>query len=149
MFDHRVKEIDFKTIRPFWSILWPHKIKITPVSTINFRGIINEKLLYFKPVFFAYFLNDKIVGVNSIIQTSEEMCRIRGIWVNPKYRGNQIGFFLLKYGHILARMNKMKKIWSMPRNEALNFYLKNGYKIASDFFYDYEFGPHCFVMKEL
>jgi GNAT superfamily N-acetyltransferase len=140
----------FEIILPFWRILWPHIKTITPTSAIDFGGRQrNLELLNKKPIFLIAFLNEKIVGVNSFYDTSKTMCRSRGLWVDPLYRKQGIGTHIIQETEKIGIKQGFEKIWSIPRYEALPFYIKCGFKIASSFFNEYQFGPHCFAVKNL
>jgi GNAT superfamily N-acetyltransferase len=140
-----IKTIEYNVIHPYWKLLWPHMTPTAPVSVIDFLGIIDHKLLKFRPTYIAAYSGDKIVGVNSYVQTADDMYRTRGIWVNPENRKSGVGSLLLNYVSDVVD----GRVWSMPRESALNFYIKNGFKQASELFTKYDFGPHCFVIKEI
>lgn len=139
-----IKEINFKTILPYWKLLWPHMQSVSPVSIIDYKGDTNHDLIIYTPTFLGACKGDKIVGVISIVQSSDVLYRIRGIWVLPNERKTNIGSSLIKHCETIANG---KSIWSMPRLEALDFYLKNGFKQTTELFYRHEHGPHCFVIK--
>lgn len=145
----QTKIINFEIILPYWKILWPHMQKIEPTSPIDFGGKINEEIQKNKPIFLGVYLDKEIVGVNSILKTSESICRSRGLWVNSSKRKLGIGTLILEESKNIALKEGFTIMWSMPRYESLDFYLKNGFKKVSKLFYKYEFGPHCFVFKTL
>lgn len=145
----RLEYVDFDTILPYWKILWPHLDEILPVSLIDFGGNINHSLTKYQPTFITLQHNNKIVGVNSFVQTSDHFGRNRGIWLDPNERNKGYGRFLLFESEFLALKNNLSLIWSMPRNDALNFYLRLGFEQATKLFNKYEFGPHCFVFKRI
>lgn len=141
-----MEEISFGEILIFWTMLWPNRNSISPVSIIDFGGTTNKELVKYKPKFLACYIDKKIVGVNSIVMTSERVYRNRGIWVRPDKRKKNIGSFILNES--LKFINERPiNLWSMPRKDSLIFYLKNGFEIKSKMFHKYEFGPHCFVSK--
>lgn len=144
-----IKIVDFKTILPYWHILWPHMKQITETSPIDFGGNFNTEINKNEVIFLAVYINNRIVGVNSILKTSKQFCRSRGLWVDPLKRKQGIGTSILKECESIALKNSFKIMWSMPRQSSLDFYLKNGFKKVTSFFYKYEFGPHCFVFKSL
>jgi hypothetical protein len=145
----KVKIIDFEQILPYWKILWPHITEITKASPILFGGSTNLNLMNKNPIFLGTFVEQKLVGVNSILETSKKTCRSRGLWVSPENRNCGIGSFLMKETQKIAIEMGYKIMWSMPRQSALSFYLLHNFKKIGDFFYKYEFGPHCFVFKRL
>jgi len=139
-----IKIIHYNVIHPYWKLLWPHMKVTAPISVIDYLGIINHSLLRYSPTYIAAYKDNKIVGVNSYIRTSDDMHRTRGIWVSPDERKNGVGSLLLNYVSEVVDT----KIWSMPRQSAFKLYINNGYKQTSQFFEKHEFGPHCFMLKE-
>jgi GNAT superfamily N-acetyltransferase len=78
------------------------------------------------------------------------MYRSRGIWVDPVYRGKGVAGILFCELEGQAMKEQCKSIWSVPREKALPSYVKYGFKQTSDFFNEgMEFGPNCYVIKEL
>jgi GNAT superfamily N-acetyltransferase len=145
----RIIEIVFDEILPFWKKLWPHMNYITPISPISYKFKIDHKLKNNDVIFLAAIMDRKIVGVNSISQTNKFLWRTRGIWVDPSYRNQKVGSKLLKESEKIALNMKAIYMWSMPRKDAFDFYIKNGFEQRSKWFNEYEFGPHCYIMKEL
>jgi GNAT superfamily N-acetyltransferase len=147
-----VQEINFNEILPIWkNNLWPdRKSPIEPVTSMKYLGGYDLALKEFKPIFLAIKDNDKIVGVNSGVKTSQSLFRSRGLWVDPEYRGKNFGVMLLEETIKIAKEQKLLYVWSVPRVTALNTYLKAGFKKTSDFFDEkMEFGPNCYVLKNL
>lgn len=150
----RSEIVDFETILPIWKEkLWPNReSEIKSMSSMMYQGgydmSIYEK---YEPTFFAvYNVVNEIVGVNSGHRTSNDLYRSRGIWVDPRYRGNGIAgvLFCSLFGQ--AMKEKCKAVWSVPRKDALQAYEKVGFKKTSDFFDEgMEFGPNCYVYTEL
>lgn len=144
-----ITKIDYKTILPFWKILWPHMVRIPASSSIDIDGIFNVDLKKYKPMFLGCDIDGKLVGVNSVVQTSKNHCRSRGLFVLPSERNKGVGSFLLDRTGWIVRNNGLKVLWSMPRQSSTDFYLKNGFEQISGFFKFFEFGPHCFVIKNV
>lgn len=148
----KVKKVLFEDILPYWQILWPNrKSKIQPMSSMRYKSgyDLNIYNLY-TPTFFALFLENDIIGVNSGHKTSENYYRSRGLWIDPEYRGNNFSNFLLEAVNNQAVLEKSKYIWTIPRKSALKSYKKNGFIKTSDFFdRGVEFGPNCYALKEL
>lgn len=150
----KIAIVDFETILPIWEEkLWPGRNDpIRPMSSIKYQGgydmSIYEK---YQPTFFAvYNTIDEIIGVNSGHRTSDNLYRSRGIWVDPRYRLKGISgvLFCELYGQ--AMHEKCSALWSIPRKNALSAYEKYGFNRTSDFFDEgMEFGPNCYVYKEL
>ena len=92
-----IKHITFEEILPVWrNFLWTDRFSpIEKTSAMNFLGGHNLNNMSFAPTFFAYILNNKIVGVNSGHKCMDNSYRSRGLWVFPEYRGQHIGRKLL------------------------------------------------------
>lgn len=146
-----IKEVDFKTIYPVWkNKLWKNRVsKIEESNPIDYLGEYNPNLMKNKAICFACYINDKIVGVNTLLPTSDTFCRSRGFYINPEQRLKGLGLQLMKCTLDKASHLKYKYIWSMPRQSALPFYLKFGFKQTSEFDNQYEFGPNCFIIKTI
>jgi GNAT superfamily N-acetyltransferase len=150
----RSEIVDFETILPIWEEkLWPNReSEIKSMSSMMYQGgydmSIYEK---YEPTFFAvYNVVNEIVGVNSGHRTSNDLYRSRGIWVDPRYRLKGVSGILFCELHGQAMREGCTAIWSIPRQIALPAYEKYGFKQTSDFFDEgMEFGPNCYVYKEL
>jgi GNAT superfamily N-acetyltransferase len=142
-------EIDFETIFPIWrDKLWPG-IEIKRTSIMDYTGSANRHIENNKVKFFAFYKRGKIIGVNSLIQTSLLFSRSRGIWVDEDMRNQGVGRSLMEFTINYAKSLNCSWIWSLPRKPSLNFYIKCGFKQTSLFLDKYEFGPNCFVLKKL
>ena len=130
-----IKQIDFETISPIWKkYLWPDKKEILPMSNMRYKDIpYTEISNIYEPTYFAFYIDDKIVGVNSGHQSSRFHYRSRGLYVDPKFRKQGIGTLLLAYVCTLGKANGMVYCWSLPRKSALNTYLRAGFEQTSDF----------------
>ena len=148
-----IQEISFQGILPYWSILWPEKKSpIQLMSSMKYKGGYDIKIYNkYSPVFIAmYNESNKIIGVNSGHRTSRQLYRSRGLWIDDNYRGRRLSVHLLKEIENHAVKENCRYIWSIPRKEALRAYESNGYIQTSDFFNNkMEFGPNCYVIKEL
>jgi GNAT superfamily N-acetyltransferase len=134
-----IKQINFETIQEIWyeEDMWGQLAYANPVSSMLYKEGFNKlihNLEYSNPVFYAYFKNNKILGVNSYHKVNEVQCRSRGLYVYPKYRKNNIGVELLKYAIEQNKNKSYKFIWSMPRSTAITTYKKAGYTITTDIF---------------
>ena len=146
--------VHFETILPIWRhSLWPdRKSQIKHMSSMTYEGKIDMSIYKkYTPTFFAVYNNaGQIIGVNSGHQTGDRMYRSRGIWVDPVYRGKGVAGILFCELEGQAMKEQCKSIWSVPREKALPSYVKYGFKQTSDFFNEgMEFGPNCYVIKEL
>jgi len=147
----KIKIVNFETIYPIWKDkLWKGRVtKIESSNPIDYLGKYNPKIMENKPICFACYNDNKIIGVNSLLPTSNTFCRSRGLYINTEYRLKNVGKKLIETTLNYANILEFKYIWSMPRKSSLPFYLKCGFKQVSEFDEQYEFGPNCFVIKQL
>lgn len=146
------KKTTFDEIFPLWRYgLWPgRKSEIKPTNGIKFMGGYNKEIEKNIPTFFGAFIDNECVAVNSGFATDKFYYRSRGLYVVPKYRKNGVAYKLLAATEEEAIASGHKFLWSMPRESALIVYLLYGFKKASKMFDDnVEFGPNCFVVKDL
>ena len=126
-----IREITFSKIKLYWdAYLWRERLNEgIYVDQVNFEGPL-EWVTYevLEPKFIAYYDRNKIVGVESGYKTSDDYFRVRGLWVNKRYRGQGIATKLIQYFEDRA---DCKYIWSMPRESALPFYLVYGFGVES------------------
>ncbi len=150
----RSEIVNFQTVLPIWiNNLWPGRVeKIRPMSSMQYLNG-NDVNIYDKytPTFFAvYNVVNEIIGVNSGHRTSDDLYRSRGIGVDPRYRNRGVSGVLFCELHGQAMKENCTALWSIPRKEALPAYEKYEFKRTSDFFDNHmEFGPNCYVYKEL
>lgn len=134
-----IKTIKFETIQEIWyeEDMWGQLAYAHPASTMMYLYGYNDQIKnikYSKPVFYAYYIDDNIAGVNSFHKVNDEQCRSRGLYVFPKFRKLGIAIELLKYAIEQNKNKSYKFIWSMPRSTAINTYIDAGYIITSDIF---------------
>lgn len=156
-----IKEISFDEIKYYWrNFLWSkfnesnstdletHKTDLTTqknYSYILFDHLNREFIERIqKPIYIACFINNKIVGVESGYQTNTDYYRLRGLWVDDKYRRQGIATMLVRY--LEERTNKTY-IWTIPRESALNFYLNYGFKVVNEY-KESIYGKTFFVIKK-
>lgn len=147
-----VRKISFEEILPFWNLLWPNrKSKILEMSSMTYLGGYDISIYQkYKPTFFGLYIDNKIIGVNSGHKTKKDYYRSRGLWIDSLHRGSNLSLILLKKVDDQAIFENCKYVWSIPRQGALSAYIKNNYIQKSNFFNEnVEFGPNCYVLKEL
>jgi GNAT superfamily N-acetyltransferase len=129
-----ITEIDFETIYPIWkNLLWPERIsKIESNSAMKYLGDYDLKNLYTRPTFFAYYIDDIIIGVNSGHMCHDNSYRSRGLYVDPIYRKRGIGTKLLLASILQAEKENAKFVWSYPKYTAYKTYLGAGFSVTSD-----------------
>jgi len=146
-----VRVVTFDVVYPVWrDKLWNgRETKIEPSNPIDYLGKYNPEIMKNYPVSFACYDGDEVIGVNTLLPTSETYCRSRGLYINLEQRLKGVGRALMEKTLDYATFLGFEYIWSMPRKEALPFYLKFDFKQTSEFDDQYEFGPNCFILKEL
>ena len=128
-----ITNISFTEIYKIWNYyLWPtRESTIEPHSAMNFMGGHDMKNMISTPTFFAYKLDNKIVGVNSGHMCHDNSYRSRGLFVFPEYRKQGIGKILL-----VATINQgidegANYIWSYPKRSSWPTYEASGFTLAS------------------
>ncbi len=144
-----IKELLYNEVHQVWQeFLWPERNNILPMSNMRYKDTAYDNIYKnYKPTFFGYILDDKIVGVNSGHSTSRVHYRSRGLYVMPEYRHNNIGKHLLEYTITLAKAENKKYCWSLPRKVALKTYLNAGFEQTSKFFETETSEQNCYVIK--
>jgi len=147
----RIEIVDFKIIYPVWkNNLWKGRVsKIEESNPIDYLGDYNPEILKNKAICLAGFKDNNIIGVNSLLPTSKTYCRSRGFYINTEQRLKGYGSKLMHKTLTHAKKLNYEYIWSMPRKNSLQFYLKFGFVRTSSFDDQYEFGPNCFVLKKI
>ncbi|PCI28446.1 hypothetical protein COB52_03675 [Candidatus Kaiserbacteria bacterium] len=148
----KILTLNFEQILPIWkNQLWPdRKSSIDPTNAVDFDGEINLDLMNRQPFFYGS-IEAGVSSPTSVIsglQTSKTRFRSRGIWVHPLQRRKGLGSLLLKKIENKAISLGCSKVWSMPRQSVVEFYLQNGFSIVSSKS-GYEYGPHYLVEKNI
>lgn len=129
-----IKVVDFNSIYQIWRLhLWPErKSPIEQTSAMSYLGGYDLKNMDNAPTFFAYFINNNIVGVNSGHMCFDRTYRSRGLFVFPEFRGNGIGQLLLEETIKQGHKENAHTVWSYPKISSWNTYLNAGFSLASD-----------------
>lgn len=129
-----IKHISWEQILNIWSTeLWPNRN--SPIETNSAMCFLNGHdmdNMVKTPAFFGYFVNKKIVGVNSGHMCGDGSYRSRGLWVKPEFRNQGMGTLLLKETIDQAKKESAEFIWSYPRKSSWNTYSNAGFNLASD-----------------
>ena len=134
-----IQQINFEKIQEIWyeEDMWGQMAYAHPVSTMLYIEKFDQKiknLEYSRPIFYAFMVNNKIVGVNSYHHVNNEQVRSRGLYIYKNHRGKGIAEKLLKYAIDENKNKGYKFIWSMPRSTAIVTYKKAGFQITSNVF---------------
>ena len=95
----------------------------------------------------AAFLNDKIVGVGRLHQNSSSEGQIRYMATDPLVHGRGIGSLILRALEVEGSKQSLQRITLDARDTAVDFYLKNGYRIFDSFVH--VVGLPCKKMEKL
>lgn len=94
-----------------------------------------------------------LIGIGSVIQESENgelgqnIWRIRGMAVDPSYRGRGIGAQILDSLIKYVELNQGQKIWCNARTPAIGLYKKFGFHTHGEEFELPEIGPHYRMLR--
>ncbi len=102
-----------------------------------------------RAIHLAAYDGDRIVAVARLHFNSEEEAQIRYMAVDERYRNRGIGSEMLKELERVAREKGAKYIVLEARENAVNFYLKNGYVIVKKSFLLFDSIQHYRMMKRL
>jgi GNAT superfamily N-acetyltransferase len=130
-----IEIIQWSDILPIWQQeLWPErKSPIQPVSAMCLGRTYDMNNMLTTPTFFGFVKNDRILGVNSGHSCpGSNSYRSRGLWVNPRYRGQGIGQSLLQAAIEQGRKEGRTTVWSYPRKSSWPTYAAVGFKLESD-----------------
>lgn len=99
--------------------------------------------------FFGCFLeNGKIVASISAKELENKTWKMRQFAVHPTFQREGIGKKLVDFYENEARKKKISKIELHARKTAVRFYLKLGYQVISEEFFEVGI-PHCKMKKQL
>lgn len=126
-----IKVVKYEDILPIWEErLWlERKDPVEPTSwMLHLDGYAEPK---HAPTFFAWFDNDKIVGVNSGHLCADNSYRSRGLWVDEEYRGQGIASKLLMATIKQGKLEGAAFCWSFPRLSSWRTYERVGFQLTS------------------
>ena len=146
-----IQTITFEQILPMWHRLWEgRKSSINPVPGMVYGGGYDPSIGSSTPTFFGIFDGQDLVAVNSGFKTTDTQYRSRGLYVSESHRHQGLATTLLNRTIEQAQKEGCDMVWSIPRKDALPTYKKAGFIQTSAWFVGgMEFGPNCYVKKEL
>ncbi|SEG20518.1 hypothetical protein SAMN05421847_1728 [Halpernia humi] len=106
-----------------------------------YKGDDDEKTLHF-----GWFENETLGGILTAMKTEEKIWQFRGMAVSQSHQAKNIGSQLLQFASNYLK-NEAEVIWLNAREKVVNFYLKNGFTAASDFFDIKPIGLHLKMSK--
>jgi GNAT superfamily N-acetyltransferase len=113
------------------------------ISMLNLDQKQLEKMI--TPIYIGYFVDGKVVAVESGYKTNIDYYRVRGLWVNEKYRRSGVATKLVSW---FESRCKEKYLWTLPRHGALEFYLNYGFKVTG-LSEKTLYGQNYFAVKEI
>ena len=144
-----IYRIDFETIQKVWrENLWVEGDSADKrYNRIKIDGKFDQDMAEKTVMYWAYKLDDEIVGVNSGYKSCENYYRSRGLWVTPRFRGAGFAKSLLDVVIGESIFWNCKYVWSYPREESLGVYESMGFKKQGDFEVA-DYGFNCIAIKE-
>ena len=144
-----IYRVDFETIQKVWrKNLWVEGDSADKrYNRIKIDGKFDQDMAEKTVMYWAYRLDDEIVGVNSGYKSCENYYRSRGLWVTPRFRGAGFAKSLLDVAIGESIFWNCKYIWSYPREESLGVYESMGFKKQGDFKVA-DYGFNCIAVKE-
>lgn len=141
-----IKEISFEEILKIWSeYLW--KERSSKIESHSAMLYLNKgydiKNFEYTPTYFAYIIDDKIVGVNSGHMCNDNSYRSRGLYVYPEYRNQGIGRKLLIATWKQGIKEKAHFVWSYPKLTSWSTYKSAGFELTSEW-EDSELGKNAY-----
>ena len=144
-----IRPISFEDILPLWAnCLWPNRVsKINPTSCLKFLGGIDMTLKKSRPSFWGFYVGDQLTGVCSGFLSSSTKYRVRGLYVDERFRRQGQAQFLFRACEKQALKESASALWSLPRRSAWGAYERFKFERVSDWLDEFEFGPNCFAIK--
>jgi len=93
--------------------------------------------------------NGNGVATGRLQYNSETEGQIRSMGVAEDLRGKGLGTQVLKFLEEMAREKKIKRLTLDARDNAVNFYKKNGYHVEGDSYTLFDIIPHFRMGKSL
>tara|TARA_Y100001972_G_scaffold129096_1_gene194139 strand:- start:2744 stop:3196 length:453 start_codon:yes stop_codon:yes gene_type:complete len=144
-----IYRVDFETIQKVWrENLWVEGDSADKrYNRIKIDGKFDQDMAEKTVMYWAYRLDDEIVGVNSGYKSCENYYRSRGLWVMPKFRGAGFAKSLLDVVIGESIFWNCRYVWSYPREEALPVYESMGFEKKTDFQVA-SYGFNCIAVKD-
>lgn len=97
---------------------------------------------------------NKLVGVASFYRqdqkgepSSQRIWRLRGMAIDPRYQGKNLGTELLCFGMHQLAQKACTLLWCNARTPAVNFYKKHNFTVEGEEFEIPRAGPHFRMQK--
>ena len=143
-----LKNLNWEQVKPIWDTkLWPGRDS-EPVTSMKYLGGYDMGLKVAIPQFIGIVTGDHILAVNSFVPVSDTEWRSRGLWVEPKFRGQGHAKKLLEYMLMCIKNRNASMVWTMPRREALPVYQSAGF-IRTSGWMKQDWGENCYAIASL
>lgn len=134
-----IREISWNDISYIWkTYLWPgrtSKIESNSAMVFNQPGIYKIENMYTTPTFVGCYHDGRLIGVSSGHRCVDNTYRIRGTWLDCRYRGNGIAQQLIAYLVEVGIKEKTKFAWTVPRvGASLIMFTRLGFETVSNQF---------------
>lgn len=100
-------------------------------------------------VHFAYFRDNRILAVGRLDKVENDICQVRFVAVESEEQGKGIGYKLMQEVEKHAQKSAFSKIILHARDYALDFYLKQDYKLIGPSYKLFDVLQHYQMEKEL
>ncbi|MBK7497140.1 MAG: GNAT family N-acetyltransferase [Candidatus Omnitrophica bacterium] len=141
--------IIYRTATPeeIYDLRWRVLIAGTQRDSPEFPGDFHPETLHI-----GAFAGEAIIGCASFIPSEwdgKPAWRLRGMATDPDWRNRGVGRALFRFGEQEALKAHVWPFWCDARVSAVEFYLKQGWNLASEEFFVEAVGPHRKMVKSL
>jgi hypothetical protein len=132
----KVKEISFDTLKTYWTDQKHFDADHDCKEVVRYLGThINAYTDPKRKCYGLYYL-DEIIGGTQLVQWNEDVVRYRTINVKPKYRGYDLGWYLIQQG---LQDFQCSKLFGWIKHNHIDWAKKHG-------FYEVD---HCWTDKHI
>lgn len=146
-----ISTASFQDIKPLWDELWPGRTDIKPMSSLRINGEIDMDIYKkYQPKFWISCFQNQPIACLSGHPTSQELFRLRGLYVKMEYRKQGVASRLVQVALDYAKSEKYKLAWTLPKTNTLKFYESCGfYKISKEITENMSYGPNFLAVYPL
>ena len=129
-----------------WDVLRPNR----PIEAAQFPGDDAPESIHCGAFERSTGRNIACASLTRVDWRGEPAWQLRGMGVIDEYQGRGVGKLLLDVLESLARdASPIRLLWCNAREEAVGFYRKQGWTIASERFHIEDVGPHFKMTKRV
>jgi predicted GNAT family N-acyltransferase len=121
-----------------------------PIETCHFEGDNLTSTFHL-----GLFFNEEIIGILSVFETkndffkAEKQFQYRGMAILEDFQNKNLGKNLIVEANKICNQKNANLIWFNAREKAMNFYVKNGFKIEGEPFEIENVGTHYLMFLDL